>query len=181
MTCNNHLTVVKNDGIQNTIPIPFEGISASFNDETKQLALLGKDKKVHVYKYGEDGKLDEAHVTEELRDVGDMVRYSPNALSLAVTAGKDVLILDPKDGFKEVASLTRANARVSYIEWSPDSKRIACGGLDSHIQVYEFGDPIEKTIIDRAHPGSVIKGLQWVGENIMSTGYDSCVRIWKKN
>ena len=180
MTCSNHLTVVKNEGIQNTIPLPFEGASASFHDEKQQLALLGKDKKIHVYSYGEDGKLEEAHVTEEFFEVGDRIRYSPDGSRLAVTSGKNVLILNPADGFKEVESFSRASARIRHIEWSPDSTRLAAAGLDSHIHVYEFGESIEKIIINRAHPGTVILALQWVGNTIISAGYDSCVRIWEK-
>ena len=180
MTCNNHLTVVKNEGIQNTIPLPFEGLSASFNNENQQLALLGKDKKVHVYNYGEDGKLAEAHVTEEFFEVGERIRYSPDCSKLAVTSGKNILILDPAEGFKQVDSFSRANARIRHIEWTPDSQRLAAAGLDSHIQVYEFGESVEKITINRAHPGTVILALQWVGNTIISTGYDSCVRIWER-
>lgn len=181
VTCENHLTIVKNDGIQNTVPLPFGGVSASFNSEKNQLALLGKDKKVHLYQYGDDGKLEEVLLTEELFEIGEMIRFSPNCSQLAVTSGKTIQIMNPDENLKITESLTRANARVFCIEWSSDSKRLAGAGVDSHINVYEFCDNKEKIYIHRAHPGSAIHALQWVGNTLYSTGTDSCVRIWQRD
>ena len=180
MICVSHLTIVKNDGILNTVPLPFGGISASFNDENNQLALLGKDKKIHLYQYGDDGKLEQVLLTEEFFEVGEMIRFSPNCSMLAVTSGKTIEVLNPTDNLKLKESLTRSNARIFCIEWSSDSKRLASAGVDSHIHVYEFSDNVEKIYIHRAHPASAIQALQWIGNTLYSTGSDSCVRVWER-
>lgn len=70
-------------------------------------------------------------------------------------------------------------ARVNCLAWSPNSKLVATGSLDTCVIVYEIGKPASsRRTIKGAHLGGVY-GLTFIEpERVVSSGEDSCVRVW---
>lgn len=73
-------------------------------------------------------------------------------------------------------------ARINCLAWSPDSKLVATGSLDTCVIIYEIGKPASsRRTIKGAHLGGVY-GLTFIeSETVVSSGEDSCVRVWTLN
>lgn len=71
-------------------------------------------------------------------------------------------------------------ARINCMAWSPDSTMVATGSLDTCVIIYEISKPASSRItIKGAHLGGVY-GLAFIDErNVVSSGEDACVRVWK--
>lgn len=73
-------------------------------------------------------------------------------------------------------------ARVNCLAWSPDSRLVATGSLDTCVIIYEVGKPAaSRRTIKGAHLGGVY-GLAFIDqERVVSSGEDGCVRVWSLN
>ena len=71
-------------------------------------------------------------------------------------------------------------ARINCLAWSPDSSMIATGSLDTCVIIYEVDKPASSRLtIKGAHLGGVY-GLAFTDQyNVVSSGEDACVRVWK--
>ena len=71
-------------------------------------------------------------------------------------------------------------ARINTVAWSPDSRLVATGSLDTCAIVYEIGKPAASRItIKGAHLGGV-HGLTFVdNDTLVTAGEDACIRVWK--
>ena len=73
-------------------------------------------------------------------------------------------------------------ARINCLAWSPDSKMVATGSLDTCIIIYEIDKPASSRMtIKGAHLGGVY-GLAFTDDHsVVSSGEDACDRVWKVN
>ncbi|OVA01237.1 WD40 repeat [Macleaya cordata] len=71
-------------------------------------------------------------------------------------------------------------ARINCLAWSPDNTMIATGSLDTCVIIYEISKPPSSRItIKGAHLGGVY-GLAFTDNcNVVSSGEDACVRLWR--
>lgn len=71
-------------------------------------------------------------------------------------------------------------ARINCLAWSPNSTMVATGSLDTCVIIYEVGKPASSRItVKNAHPGGVY-GLVFIDDcNVVSSGEDACIRVWK--
>lgn len=73
-------------------------------------------------------------------------------------------------------------ARINCLSWSPDSKLVATGSLDTCVIIYEIGKPASsRRTIKCAHLGGVYGLTFFDQERVVSSGEDSCVRVWTLN
>ena len=72
------------------------------------------------------------------------------------------------------------SARINCLAWSPDGKMLATGSLDTCVIVYDTSKPVSSRItIKGAHLGGVC-GLAFIDkDNIVSSGEDAFIRIWR--
>lgn len=72
------------------------------------------------------------------------------------------------------------SARINCLAWSPNSRMVATGSLDTCVIIYEVDKPASSRItIKGAHPGGVY-GLAFIDEqSVVSSGEDACIRVWK--
>jgi len=71
------------------------------------------------------------------------------------------------------------NARVNCVAWSPNSKLVASGSLDTYIIIWYVDEPAKHTIIKSAHGQSQITKLAWLDDhNLVSVGQDSNTKLW---
>ncbi|EJW73840.1 hypothetical protein WUBG_15253 [Wuchereria bancrofti] len=75
------------------------------------------------------------------------------------------------------------SARVTCSAWSPDSRFVATGGIDTNVIVWDLKHSGEHPIIIKgAHTMSPINGIDWLGPNrIITVGQDSVLKIWTVN
>lgn len=153
----------------------------ALNPDAKILAVGGEDNTVRVYDYGGGDSL---KLVKELQHGGiitDMA-FSPDGLLLAVcdAARRVVPYKVPCYELASPKEWTFHTARVNCLSWSPDSKFLATGSLDTSIIVWSLGQPGEYPLIMKcAHPMSQITGVGWLDrQTVVSAGQDANVKQW---
>lgn len=70
------------------------------------------------------------------------------------------------------------SARINTLSWTPDSRHIASGSLDTHIYIWSVEKLLSYIAIKNAASNGV-NGVLWVGPNkLASAGADGIVRLW---
>lgn len=151
----------------------------ALSPDEKIIAVGSADAKVHIYAVG-DGDLKELKVLEGHRGKVNSVTFSPDGKHLAscdqrqdfyVHATADWSVFTKAWGSYHTASIT-------CLAWNPDSDRIASGGLDQNIFVWQLSKKTTKKKIERAHQGGV-NALVWTGPtSLASVGNDNALKTW---
>jgi len=114
------------------------------------------------------------------------ISWSPESSHLA-TAGGQVRIVDVNTG--NVATLSRQDLNLSYVDWSPDGDWIAAGGYENvdgqpgAVLIWDVGN--QKTVAT-GQAGGRINDLMWHPDSHQfATAHDepgnAVIRIWSKN
>jgi WD40 repeat protein len=70
-------------------------------------------------------------------------------------------------------------SKITCLGWAPDSRRVATGGLDSKIIVWDVeGGPTKKIVFERANVGGISAVRFLSPSRFASTGSDCSVKIW---
>lgn len=164
---------------QSTFPLKYEPSCVSIDPKSKHVAVGGSDNKVHLYTV-EGNSLSPGQELEHLGAVTD-VKFSPDSQYLVASDSNRKVILYNTDDFKLAHNKEWGfhTARVNCVSWSPDSKRVASGSLDTNIIVWSVDAPAKHVSIKNAHPQSQITGLTWVDDvTVVSVGQDANTRVW---
>lgn len=96
----------------------------------------------------------------------------------AATAGDGVRVIDLEAGTVD-HHLFAGEGRTLAVAWSPDGKRLAAGGRDNFIRVFDTSNLAAPPLAFAAHNGHVYC-LTWSldGTKIISGGFDHLVRIF---
>ncbi|CAB4059195.1 Actin-interacting protein 1,WD repeat-containing protein 1-B,WD repeat-containing protein 1-A,WD repeat-containing protein 1 [Lepeophtheirus salmonis] len=150
ISVNGTLTVMKENTKIREETLDYEPSSISFNEESLHLAIGEGDSGNRVFIYKVDSGSNYTTTLEK---------------ELTLSANK-----------KEWGFHT---ARVNCIDWSPNGKLVASGGLDCSIIIWSMKDHGKHCIIQSAHLQSQITGIKWLDDKtVVSTGQDSNVKIW---
>ncbi|XP_040580642.1 actin-interacting protein 1 [Lepeophtheirus salmonis] len=184
ISVNGTLTVMKENTKIREETLDYEPSSISFNEESLHLAIGEGDsgKRVFIYKV-DSGSNYTTTLEKELTLSGSPITelsYSPDRKYLVVSDGnRKVTVFDDhyeKANKKEWGFHT---ARVNCVDWSPNGKLVASGGLDCSIIIWSMKDHGKHCIIQSAHLQSQITGIKWLDDKtVVSTGQDSNVKIW---
>lgn len=108
---------------------------------------------------------------------------SPDGTRVAATRSTDILILDISDPAnpEQVQELLGVSSAVLAISWSPDGTRLASGGRDNIVRVWELDKGSAIRVLEE-HTGE-IQGLAWSPDSRMlaSSGSDGQVIVWDVN
>lgn len=176
----NELFVYDGQQQKSGLKINYEASSVDVHPSQKEVAVGGAaDKKVHIYKL-ENNQLSEVKTLEH-RGGLSAVKYSPDGKYLAAADANRKVVLYKADDHA-VANPTEwgfHTARVNCLAWSPDSKTLASGGLDTNLITWYPDQPTKHHIIKHAHPQSQITRVAFLTNNLLvSTGQDATVRTW---
>lgn len=168
--------------LKSSFKINYEASSVDVNQSETELAVGGaSDSKVHIYSLQDGGnKLSETKTLVHHGGVSD-VKYSPDGVFLAAAdANRKVVLYKTSDhspahenewGFH--------TAKVNCLAWSPDSKILASGGLDTNLIAWFPQEPKKHSILKHAHPQSQITRVAFISNNkLASAGQDATLRIW---
>ncbi|XP_019167395.1 PREDICTED: actin-interacting protein 1-2-like [Ipomoea nil] len=143
-------------------------------------AVVGaQDGKLRVYSVTGDA-LKEQAILEKHRGPITVIRYSPDVSMFAsADANREAVVWDRATREMKLKDMLYHTARINCLAWSPDNTKVATGGLDTHVIVYELSKPpSDRTTIKGAHLGGVY-GLAFTDEHsVVSSGEDACVRVW---
>ncbi|XP_013173534.1 PREDICTED: actin-interacting protein 1 [Papilio xuthus] len=173
------LIVLMGNTKQSTLPVSYEPTCVAIDPKLKHIAVGGGNSRVHIYSLDKRSLLPRSELTH-LGTVTSLA-YSPNSRYLVAADANRKLILYDVEGYtlahnKEWGFHT---ARVNCVAWSPDSKRVASGSLDTSVIIWSVDTPAKHTVIKNAHPQSQITGLAWLDdESVVSVGQDGNTRVW---
>ncbi|XP_077544094.1 actin-interacting protein 1 flr [Haemaphysalis longicornis] len=175
------ISLVENDMKIASHPVDYEPSCVTVHPQEPDVAVGGtKDHKVHVYVL-KARNLTEKKVLDQGGAITD-VRYSPDGQYLAASDANRMVRLYLSETYEPAHKLDWCfhTARVNCIGWSPDSKHLATGSLDTGVIVWSTEQPTKHINIKKAHPQSQITRLAWLDNStIVSAGQDSNVKIWE--
>ncbi|WJX21243.1 Actin-interacting protein 1-2 [Trifolium repens] len=162
-----------------TVNLGFVVTACTISPDGSEAIVGGQDGKLHIYSISGD-TLTEQTVLEKHRGAISAIRYSPDVSMFAsADLNREAVVWDRVSREVVLNNMLFHTARINCISWSPDSKLIATGSLDTCVIVYEIGKPAaSRRTIKGAHLGGVY-GLTFIGpETVVSSGEDSCIRVW---
>lgn len=176
----NELQLYEGQQLKSGLKIKYEASSVDVLPNQKEVAVGGaSDNKVHIYSLA-NGQLTETKTLDHRGGV-TAVKYSPDSVYLAAADSNRKIILYKVDGYAPAHDNEWGfhTAKVNCLAWSPNSKILASGGLDTNLIAWFPSQPNKHFIIKHAHPQSQITRVAFVNDNLIaSTGQDATVRIW---
>jgi len=178
---NSKLLYVKDGAIKSTLDLGYVPLSIDFSIDDKEIAVGGKDKKVHFYTVGSDSFTKGREYKDSDKEVTH-VTHRPDG-SLLATIDKDRRLYFYNNEGKNLNPLgwEYHNATVTCGAWSPSGARYATGSVDETILVWSdfktFKDEARLLIKD-AHSQGVEFVAFWDENTLISVGSDRSTRIW---
>lgn len=145
--------------------------------------LLNNESANRIEEYEMGGTVSHTKSFPALRGVPNLIKVSPDGQYAAVAenTGKYTLY-STKDASVVTTRWAFHSSKVNDAAWTPDSKYIVSGGLDTGLFIYSVGRPAKVLKKPLAHQTGV-SGLAWLsydGEkgSFASTGLDGVVKTW---
>lgn len=176
----NELLVYEDSQQKSSLKIKFEASSVDICPIQKDVAIGGlSDNKVHIFTLN-NGELAEKKVLDHRGGITAVV-YSPDGNYLAAADSNRKIVLYKSDSYALVHDNEWGfhTAKVNCLAWSPNSKALVSGGLDTNLIAWFPDQPAKHFIIKHAHPQSQITRVRFINDNMVaSTGQDATVRVW---
>jgi len=127
---------------------------------------------------GDDALLQSEPLPARHRGAITALAFAPNGLLLAsVDANRELVVWDRATREPRLKAVFHT-ARILCLAWRPDSARVASGGLDCCIIVWNPDEPASKRVtIPQAHREGVT-ALGWSNTTLLSAGADCTLRTW---
>ncbi|XP_071724705.1 actin-interacting protein 1-2 [Rutidosis leptorrhynchoides] len=165
-----------------SISLGFVATVSAISHDGSEAIIGSEDGKLHIYSITGDTLAEEA-VLDKHRGAVSVIRYSPD-LSMFASGdlNREAFVWDRASQEVKLKNMLYHTARINCLAWSPNSSMVATGSLDTCVIVYEVDKPPSTRItIKGAHLGGVY-GLVFTDDyNLVSSGEDACVRVWKLN
>lgn len=176
----NEILVLDGQQQKSSLKIKYESSSVDVHPNRNTVAIGGSsDSKVHVYSL-ENGQLTETKILDHRGGV-TAVKYSPDGAFLAAADSNRKIVLYKTENYAPAHDNEWGfhTARVNCLAWSPNSKTLVSGGLDTNLIAWFPSQPNKHFIIKHAHPQSQITRVAFITDVLVaSTGQDATVRIW---
>lgn len=174
----NQVLVVKGGKIASRTTLKFDVNSAvAVNAAGNEVAVGGKDQKIHVFTLGASGDLTAKHDLGEHRGEITALAYSPDGVHLAAgDSNREVIAWKGQTRVSNgwVFHTTSINA----VAWSPDNTHIASVGTDSNLIVWNVAQPDKRVVTKNAHYGGATE-CTWIDESTVLTGGQDCsLKAW---
>ena len=71
-------------------------------------------------------------------------------------------------------------SKVNTLAWTPDSKHLASGSLDTNVIIWSIASPMKRVLIKSAHPTADLTRLEWLSDtSLLTAGRDGSFRTWE--
>ncbi|KAJ1397350.1 WD40/YVTN repeat-like-containing domain superfamily [Sesbania bispinosa] len=127
--------------IVSTINLGFTVTASAISPDGSEAIVGGKDGKLHIYSVSGD-TLTEQSVLEKHRGAISVIRYSPDVSMFAsADLNREATVWDRVSREVKLNNMLFHTARINCLAWSPDSRLVATGSLDTCVIIYEIGKP----------------------------------------
>ncbi|KAK7320159.1 hypothetical protein RJT34_04893 [Clitoria ternatea] len=174
------VVMLRGTKIVSTINLGFIVSASVISPDGSEAIIGGQDGKLHIYSISGDTLVEEA-VLEKHRGAISAIRYSPDISMFASgDVNREAVVWDRPSREVKLKNMLYHTARINCLAWSPDSRRIATGSLDTCVIIYEVDQPASSRItVKGAHLGGVY-GLAFTDEySLVSSGEDAFIRVWR--
>ncbi|XP_078354362.1 WD repeat-containing protein 1-B-like [Oculina patagonica] len=179
VACLKDIAVLQDGNPVFSLPVEFEPQCTAVHPGQTEVAVGGKTNEIHIYTVDNNTLVKKTSTPVSHATAVCDVAYSPDGAYLA--AGDDnrrITVFNSTD-YQRKAEFTGPLARVTCLAWTPNSRHLAVGGLDTNLFIYDLENPSKKIEIRGAHPQSVISRVTWLDNNTLaSVGHDCCIRFW---
>jgi WD40 repeat protein len=171
-----HVVLLRNGKVVFKADAPYDALCVAIHPNKTEVAVGGKDNKIHVYSIDNDTLVPKKEDTC-LGEVSALA-YSPDGAVLAAGDSlRYVLPLNSETLEAQHKDWTYHTARITALAWSPDCRHLASGSLDTNIFVWSLEKKSSRIKIQAAHPMAQITSLTWIDNNtLLSSGQDCCIR-----
>uniref|UniRef100_A0A0A9AMF5 Uncharacterized protein n=1 Tax=Arundo donax TaxID=35708 RepID=A0A0A9AMF5_ARUDO len=180
VTTDSGIVLLHNSKVISTTKVNYTITCSSVSPDGTEAVVGAQDGKLRIYSISGDTLTEEA-VLEKHRGAITSIHYSPDVSMFAsADANREAVVWDQATREVKLKNMLFHTARINCLAWSPDSRLVATGSLDTCAIVYEIDKPASSRItIKGAHLGGV-HGLTFVDNNTLETaGEDACIRVWK--
>jgi len=153
----------------------FEGTSAAFSPDGKQLACWDPDAGIGVRCWDLTTGAEIRHLLRDRFVV--TAAYSPDGSLLATSVGETVRLWSVATG-KQAAVLNGMRGPVTALVFSPDGKRIATGNIYGRVRVWKASSG-QSLNAPEPHPDGAATITYGPGGLLASGGFGGRIRVWK--
>ncbi|XP_062192118.1 actin-interacting protein 1-2-like [Phragmites australis] len=180
VTTDSGIVLLHNSKVISTTKVNYTITSSSVSPDGTEAVVGAQDGKLRIYSISGDTLTEEA-VLEKHRGAITSIHYSPDVSMFAsADTNREAVVWDRASREVKLKNMLFHTARINCLAWSPDSRLVATGSLDTCAIVYEIDKPASsRTTIKGAHLGGV-HGLTFVdNDSLVTAGEDACIRVWK--
>ncbi|XP_047337609.1 actin-interacting protein 1-2-like [Impatiens glandulifera] len=174
------VSLLRGTNVVSTIDLGFSVSACVITPDGSEAIVGGQDGKLHMYSI-EGDSLTEVAVLEKHRGAITVIRYSPDVSMFASgDSNREAIVWDRASHEVKLKNMLYHTARINCLGWSPDNKMVATGSLDTCVIIYDIEKPASSRItVKGAHLGGVY-GVSFIDEqNVVSSGEDACIRVWR--
>ncbi|ESR61529.1 hypothetical protein CICLE_v10014635mg [Citrus x clementina] len=166
--------------VMSKIDLGFTVTACAIAPDGSEAIVGGQNGKLHIYSIS-GNTLTEEMVLEKHRGALTVIQYSPDVSMFASADGnREAIVWDRVSKEVKLNNMLFHTARINCLAWSPSSTMVATGSIDTCVIIYEIGKPASSRItIKNAHVGGVY-GVAFMDDfNVVSSGEDACIRVWR--
>lgn len=171
------ILVIKGGKIASRTTVKFDATRVAINPNDVEVAVGGKDMKVHVYAINGSNNLDHKYDLDAHRGEITALAYSHDGQHLAVGDGNREVIAWKGQERKSTGWVFHTT-RINSIAWSSDNIHIASVGTDSNLIIWNVAEPTQRIVQKNAHYGGGTECI-WTDANTVVTGGQDCsLKAW---
>lgn len=146
------------------------------------IAVGSDDKTVRIFSAATPTSFEAMTTLKEPTHPISVLSFSSDGTHLAVGLGNGkIFVYSSSSGSwtLETNRWSAHTARVTCIDWSPDSRKAVSGALDTSVFIWSLADPGKRIKALNAHKEGV-GAVAWVdSDKVISCGADAAVKVWK--
>ncbi|VAH56215.1 unnamed protein product [Triticum turgidum subsp. durum] len=180
VTTDSAIVLLNKSNVTSTTKVSYTITSSAVSPDGTEAIIGAQDGKLRIYSISGDTVTEEA-VLEKHRGPITTIHYSPDvSMFCSADSNREAVAWDRATREVKLKNMLFHTARINCLAWSPDSRFVATGSLDTCAIIYDVDKPAASRItIKGAHLGGV-HGISFSdNDTLVTAGEDACVRVWK--
>jgi len=181
--CESEIVLMRGGNKVSAHPVNYKPYGIAISPDNCTVAV-GDQANPIIYIYTVDSDVLQQYATVATPSPATELCWSPDGAWIgAGGAGRHVIVIDVNNSYKLQVNCWTSNSKITTAAFSPNSRHLAIGGIDSNLLVVEVAKAMSNPIkLLRAHPQSTVSKVRWADDNtLISVASDAQVRTWTIN